>query len=107
MKEFAEGFYKSMRWKKCRKSFISIRHGIDGGLCEICRSDIGKIVHHRITLTADNICDPEVSLNHKNLQYVCQTCHNRIDHQTGRQDRNARCRFAADGQPYIKGTAPL
>lgn len=107
MKEFAERFYKSERWKKCRKSYISIRHGIDGGLCEICHSDIGKIVHHRITLTADNIGDPDISLNHKNLQYVCQTCHNRIDHHTGRQDRKARCRFTADGQPYINGKPPL
>ncbi len=58
-------------------------------------------------MTADNIGDPDISLNHKNLQYVCQTCHNRIDHHTGRQDRKARCRFTADRQPYINGKPPV
>lgn len=60
---------------------------LDGGMCEICHGDLGCIVHHKITLTADNINDPEISLNRANLQHVCHDCHNRIDN-LGNTEKN-------------------
>ena len=53
------------------------------GLCESClkkgRIRPGKIVHHTIYLTPENINDPNVSLNWEYLRYDCQDCHN-IEH---------------------------
>jgi hypothetical protein len=39
-------------------------------------------VHHRIWLTPENINDPNVSLNHENLELLCQDCHNKEHHET-------------------------
>lgn len=70
-------FYKSPAWKRCRKAYIDRRYAIDGGLCEVCHEELGLIVHHKIWLTDENVSDPDVALNFKNLRYECQTCHNR------------------------------
>ena len=35
----------------------------------------GRIVHHKIHLDADNIGDPNVTLNWDNLELVCMDCH--------------------------------
>lgn len=76
MKEWAESFYKSKAWQKTRKAYIVSVFG----LCERCRERgllvEGKIVHHKKHLTEENINDPAVSLNPKNLEYLCQACHN-------------------------------
>lgn len=90
---FAKAFYKSTAWRKCRASFIAYRQSIDGGLCQICKDDTGYIVHHREWITAQNINDPYITLNHSNLQYVCHDCHNRIDSE-------ARYYFGEDGNVY-------
>ncbi len=76
-KDFAKSFYKSKQWRKCRASYISMRQAIDGGMCETCHRVPGVIVHHRVWLTADNINDPDISLNHKLLKLDCIECHNR------------------------------
>ena len=76
---FAEKFYNSRRWRKCRASFIAEREAIDGGLCQDCGRDGGYIVHHEIWLTPENIDNPEITLNHNNLRYVCLRCHNQIE----------------------------
>ena len=73
--KFAHGFYVSHAWIKCRRAYAE--HV--GGLCERCFAD-GKIVpgtqvHHRIRLTPDNINKPEISLNWKNLELLCDECH--------------------------------
>lgn|SRR5690554_4519877 len=68
----AKKFYKSTAWKKCRESYIAKVHG----LCERCGSP-GKIVHHKIYINSENINDPNVTLNHSNLEYLCQVCHNK------------------------------
>jgi len=73
--DFARSFYNSAPWRKCRAAYIAKRIRIDGGLCERCRERQGYIVHHRIRLTAANIGDPEVSLNHANLRFECRDCH--------------------------------
>lgn len=72
-KEYAKKFYNSKAWQDCRGSYISKVHG----LCEHCK-DItpGYIVDHIEEITPDNIGDPEITLNHENLQYLCLPCHN-------------------------------
>jgi 5-methylcytosine-specific restriction endonuclease McrA len=99
-KDFAKPFYNSKRWQKCKQSYIDQRVLADGGLCEECRSEPGFIVHHRVMLTEANIGNPDVSLNHENLEYVCKECHDRFEgHGVG----NGRVRplfvFDMDGQP--------
>lgn len=78
MKPWAKKFYNSKAWKECRASYIVRVHG----LCERC-SKPGKIVHHKKYLTPYNINDPNISLNHNNLEYLCQDCHNDEHHGEG------------------------
>lgn len=68
----AKRFYNSTVWRKCRKSYFQSKHG----LCERCQSP-GKIVHHKTYIGSHNINDPTVTLNHSNLELLCQDCHNR------------------------------
>lgn len=74
-REFAKAFYKSAAWQICRAAYIKRV----AGLCEDCLAKglyvPGKVVHHTILLTPENINDPSVSLNFENLRYVCQNCH--------------------------------
>ena len=70
-------FYKSQSWRRSRSGYIAYRVAVDGGLCEVCGSCLGKIVHHKIWLNDDNCNDPSVSLAWDNLRYECQDCHNR------------------------------
>ena len=77
MKPYAEKFYKSKRWQKVRQSYFVSQHG----LCEKCQSP-GKIVHHIIHITQENINDSMVTMNHENLELLCQDCHNRHHHGT-------------------------
>ena len=95
-------FYKTRSWERCRAAYIARRHGIDGGLCEICRENLGVIVHHKIHLNARNMHDPEVTLNQDNLQYVCHHCHDVI-HGYGNNEKNSsRVTFDAMGNPIPK-----
>lgn len=74
-KEFAKKFYKSKEWLNCRNAYFISQHG----LCEKC-GGAGKIVHHTVYLTPNNIDDPNVSLNHELLELHCQDCHNKEHH---------------------------
>lgn len=94
MQPWASAFYHSRAWLACRAAYIADRVTIDGGLCETCRCVPGKIVHHTIWLTPDNIGDPTIALNHAYLRYDCQACHN-SEHLR----KADRCAFDADGQP--------
>lgn len=76
MQDWAYAFYHSQSWLDCRQAYISARIGIDGGLCEFCRKNPGKIVHHKQWLTEQTINDPTVTLSLTNLAYICQSCHN-------------------------------
>lgn len=76
MRPWAIKFYHSKAWLDCRAAYIASRIGIDGGLCEHCRKAHGYIVHHTRWLTEQTINDPAIALNHANLEYVCQACHN-------------------------------
>lgn len=98
-KNFAEAFYRGKKWKKCRESYIDARLMKDGGLCERCRKRYGYIVHHKIKLTADNINNPEISLNHKLLEYVCKICHDEEHYEDMHgKKREPYLKFDATGQ---------
>ncbi len=89
-------FYKSMPWRRARAAYIDKRMAIDGGICEVCGEEPGLIVHHVIWLDDINCNDPEISLNHDNFRYECQTCHNKeID---PRKESQGRCRYGPDGE---------
>lgn len=75
-KEWAEPFYKSKAWRKCRHAYFIYRHG----LCERCGRP-GDIVHHKIHLNPSNINNPNVTLNFDNLELLCIDCHNK-EHST-------------------------
>lgn len=76
MKDFVENFYNRRAWHMCRASFISERIEIDGGMCQRCHDRPGYIVHHIVELTPENWQDPEIALNHANLEFLCLQCHN-------------------------------
>ena len=98
---WAKPFYNSIRWQRCRDSFIQKRVLIDGGLCQECHNVPGEIVHHKIVLTARNIDDETISLNHDNLMYVCHDCHDSFEgHGIGGHGKiRPLCMFTEDGQP--------
>lgn len=78
MKEIDGSFYRGSAWAKCRASYIKSV----GGLCETCKARglyrAGKIVHHKIPLTNDNITDPAIAYGFNNLVLVCHQCHEDI-----------------------------
>ena len=75
-KEYAKKFYKSKAWQRCRASFIARRRYKDGGICQHCKDKPGYIVDHIEEISISNIHDPEITLSHDNLQFVCLSCHN-------------------------------
>lgn len=84
--DFALRFYGSAAWKKCRASYrAKVKN-----LCEDCLAKglytAGEIVHHRTPLTAENIDNPEVTLNFDNLKLVCSECHAK-EHGNGTEKR--------------------
>lgn len=89
----AEAFYKTKAWRQCRDGYAALRSSIDGGLCEICHEVPAVIVHHKTHLTAQNVNDPEISLNYDNLQYVCHHCHDVIHGYGGSQKNESRVIF--------------
>lgn len=74
-KEYAEQFYKSKKWQKCREAYITSV----GGLCENCLAKgiykPGEIVHHIKHIDKQNIIDASITLDWSNLKYVCRDCH--------------------------------
>lgn len=98
-KAWAKKFYRSKSWQLCRDGYIQERIRIDGGVCEVCRENLGYIVHHRILLTPRNISDPEISLNWKHLSYECKTCHDKHDGHGVKHSVSAVCSFDSDGNP--------
>ena len=75
-KGYAVKFYNSKAWKQCRETY---KQSVNG-LCEHCLKDDkvipGYIVDHIKEITPDNINNPEITLNHGNLQYLCLSHHN-------------------------------
>ena len=101
-KGYAKPFYDSPGWAACRRSYISKRIKIDGGLCEACHSRAGYIVHHKIMIDESNVNDPNITLNENNLQFVCKPCHDRMENHFVKSKRaDIRYMFDDFGQPYI------
>ncbi|WP_270441352.1 HNH endonuclease [Acidaminococcus provencensis] len=73
-REFSKRFYNSKAWNDLAKLIREQRHYI----CDRCGKPGATQVHHIIELTPDNINDPSVSLNPRNLQLLCHECHNAI-----------------------------
>lgn len=90
-------FYKTRAWRRARDAYIAERVAIDGGICEACGQEPGKIVHHWRTWLDDINCnDPDISLNPDNFKYECQTCHNKeVD---PRKATPGRCRYGPNGE---------
>lgn len=95
---WAKKFYRSKQWQDCRSSYIQNRILIDGGACEICHEQPGYIVHHKITLTPQNIHDPDISLNHTMLSYECKQCHDEHDGHGVTSEKQLLVWFGNDGQ---------
>ena len=72
MKDFARDFYRSKAWRDVSTAYMTSRFY----LCERCGSP-ATICHHKIYLNAQNINDPEISLNPDRLECLCQDCHNK------------------------------
>lgn len=74
-----------------------------GGLCERCFKNglivPGKIVHHKIHLTPENIANPHITLDWNNLELVCHNCHNEIhENDFNRQQRKQRYVIGENGK---------
>lgn len=98
-KAWAKAFYKGDPWKSCRRGYIAQRKSIDGGLCEICRDRLGYIVHHKVTLTKENIANPEIALNWALLSYECKDCHDKHEGHGVNHAVLPVCEFDFDGNP--------
>ena len=74
-KEFSYQFYRTDAWLKCRDAVLRR----DRYLCVECLKrgilTPAWTVHHIVHLTPDNINDPNVTLDPKNLESVCIQCH--------------------------------
>lgn len=95
VKFYAEKFYGSDAWRSCRESFLHSKQF----LCERCSTNSNpvpaKIAHHKIRITPENIRNPAITLAWRNLEALCQDCHNR-EHHGGKAP--ARYTFDADGR---------
>ena len=77
-RQFQKDFYNSVAWKITRELYFKKA----GGLCELCLKQgiyrPGEIVHHKEHITADNVNDPEITLDFNNLVLVCRECHAKL-----------------------------
>ncbi len=96
-------FYKSMAWRRARDAYISLRKALDGGMCEVCGDELGKVVHHKTWLNDQNCNDPDIALNPKNFRYECQTCHNRERDPAEIKQINPRIIFGPNGEVLKRG----
>lgn len=75
MKDYAREFYTSPQWRHCRDAYMNSV----GMMCELCKEsgayEKAEIVHHKIHITPNNINDPQITLNHLNLQALCRHHH--------------------------------
>ena len=103
MSSFANAFYKSKAWEKCRISYMKKA----GGLCEECLKKglytPAEIVHHRTWLTKENINDPSITLSFDNLEAVCRLCHEEIHHATNTEAKHRKHgkRYTVDREGHV------
>lgn len=95
-------FYHSKTWENCRQSYL-----VTHSLCERCLAKgkivPAKIVHHKTYLDDRSVENPEIALNHENLEALCQDCHNR-EHFGEKVE--PRFFFGDEGELIIKGDPP-
>lgn len=69
----------------------------------MCHDKPGYIVHHKITLTPDNINNPDIALNHDLLSYECKDCHDKHEgHGIRNMGTDLLVDFDENGQPVPK-----
>lgn len=94
MRSVDNRFYKSKAWEACRQSYLASH-----SLCERCLAQghivPARIVHHKQHLTPETVTDPSVALNHKNLEALCQDCHNK-EHFGEKVEQ--RWKFTSEGE---------
>lgn len=76
-KEWQKKFYKSKEWISLRNY---VRNNREMGVCQKCQKLIIKkkwIVDHIVEIDDKNKEDTTITLNEKNLQLLCITCHNK------------------------------
>ena len=96
MKSWAERFYKGMAWRRVRGAYMKSKHY----LCERC-GEVAKICHHKTYLTPENINNPELTLSWKNLEALCQDCHNK-EHGKTKEITRDDCFFDEYGDLIYK-----
>ena len=69
-KEWAKAFYNSNAWQQVRREVLRR----DSYTCCRCAARAEE-VHHIIELMPENINDPSIALNPKNLESLCHDCH--------------------------------
>ena len=67
------------------------------GLCEDCHVNLEYIVHHTVELNHNNYKDPDISLNHDRLKYVCKKCHDKEHGYCDRERNPKRVIFDSNG----------
>lgn len=78
-----DDFYRTEEWAALTEKLKQQSHGV----CAQCQKTIADwsllIVHHKIHLTLENMKDPNISLNEKNLEVICLDCHNKEHNRFG------------------------
>ena len=97
-----ERFYTLQVWRHCRKEFakskrLMCERCLANGIIEVGSKERPLEVHHKIPLTAENVNDPEVSLNWNNLELLCKSCHD-----MERKRKEKRYRFDEYGNMIIR-----
>lgn len=109
--EFAKRFYKSQAWQNVRSHVLKR----DFFLCVKCGHPAEE-VHHIIHLNPNNIHDPSIALNEKNLISLCRDCHfdeHRIDKLKGIQKKKEQkeedSEYVFDENGYLvrRNTPPI
>lgn len=95
-------FYHTKTWQDCRQSYL-----VTHSLCERCLAKglivPAKIVHHKVYLDDRTVNNPELSLNHDNLEALCKDCHNK-EHFA--ESVTPRWKFSSDGTLVVNEEAP-
>ena len=70
-RDFSKKFYASKEWKQVREYILKR----DCYMCRKCGASYPLEVHHIIHLTPENIYDPRITLDEKNLITLCRADH--------------------------------
>ncbi len=91
-------FYCSKQYKDLSQ-ILKIK---SDGICPRCGGtfDISYLrTHHKEHLTYENINDPKVTLNEKNIEVLCHDCHNAVHRRFGALPAHVRRVYLVHGAP--------